>query len=115
MNGSTSPSGRFEITISAWEARMSLWIETPTLRDTATGETLLSFEDGNWSLDAADWRSGSVVALDLRKYPGNHRPSSVVATVDCVARMAEVAGETVPLNRLEGALEKSLTWYSNSQ
>src|SRR6185436_1450296 len=61
MKESKSPSGRFEITIAAWEARMSLWIETPTLSDRLTGQELLSFNDPHWSLDSAEWQSDSTV------------------------------------------------------
>jgi len=28
---STSPTGRYVISVDPWEARMSLWVETPTL------------------------------------------------------------------------------------
>jgi hypothetical protein len=111
MTDSESPTGRFRIAISAWEARMSLWIETPTVLDKATGETLLSFKDSNWSLDSARWLSDSVVELTLRKYPGNHLPTNVIATLDCANRNAKI-GETVvkSLAEVEPALERALTW-----
>lgn len=90
---------------------MSLWIETPTLLDKMTGTTLLSFRDSHWSLDAARWVSDSIVELTLRKYPGNHLPAQVVATVDCVNRNARVGqGEATSLEEVEGALESALTW-----
>ena len=110
MTGSQSPSGRFEITISAWEARMSLWIETPTLLDRHSNEAILVFQDPNWSLDSATWTSDATVVLTLRKYPGNHRPTSLVATVDATARTATVEGTTVPLTALESLLDEQLTW-----
>lgn len=111
MTDSESPSGRFRIAISAWEARMSLWIETPTVLDKTTGETLLAFKDSNWSLDAARWVSHSVVELTLRKYPGNHLPVNVVATLDCASRTARVGQvELGSLAEVEPALERALTW-----
>jgi hypothetical protein len=111
MNDSRSPGGRYSIAIAPWEVRMSLWIESPTLTDTETGEVLLSFRDPHWSLDSADWRSDSVVALELRKYPGNHTPVQVTATVDCEARTAEVGAVRVEsLKRLEKALDEALVW-----
>ena len=76
MQNCESPDGRFLISISAWEARMSLWIESPTLSERDSGEQLLAFTDQNWSLDSADWLDEAVVVLNLRKYPGNHRPPS---------------------------------------
>jgi hypothetical protein len=113
MTDSESPTGRFRIAISPWEARMSLWIETPSLLDKTTGETLLSFKDGNWSLDAARWLSDSVVELTLRKYPGNHLPVQVVAMVDCAKREAKIGEmELRSLAEVEATLERMLTWRS---
>jgi hypothetical protein len=113
MTDSESPSGRFRIAISAWEARMSLWIETPTILDTETKEILLSFRDSNWSLDAARWLSDSVVELTLRKYPGNHLPSNVLVVLDCAHRNAKVGPtEVQSLADVEPTLERALTWRS---
>ena len=90
---------------------MSLWIETPTVLEKATGETLLAFKDGNWSLDAARWLSDSVVELTLRKYPGSHLPVNVIATLDCANRTARIAEtELRSLAEVEFALDNALTW-----
>jgi hypothetical protein len=86
MRDSTSPTGRYLITLSAWEARMSLWIETPLLSDQSSGEQLLGFRDSHWSLDSAEWSSDSVVELKMRKYPGNHVPAQLDLKIDCGAR-----------------------------
>ena len=61
METCDSPSGRFGISISAWEVRMSLWIETPLLCERRSGQRLLVFKDSNWSLNSAEWLSDSVV------------------------------------------------------
>lgn len=105
-----SPSGRYEVSVSPWEARMSLWVDTPTVSDTLHGAVLLAFVDGNWSLDEARWLSDHVVELRLRKYPGSHTPPQLVTTLDCKARTGQLGAETVPLNRLESALDRALTW-----
>jgi hypothetical protein len=111
MENSESPSGRFLITISAWEARMSLWIETPMLSDRTSGEHLLVFKDSNWSLNSAEWLSESVVVLKLRKYPGSHNPAEVAATIDCSARTAEIDGKRVStLALVERCLDEALAW-----
>lgn len=89
---------------------MSLWIEVPAMHDRVAGNELLTFDDPHWSLDAAEWRSDSIVALTMRKYPGNHRPVQVVAVVDCLARTADVSGTSVALERLEHSLDSALTW-----
>ena len=106
----TSPSGRFRITLDPWEARMSLWVETPTLTDTLTGATLLSFSDANWSLNSAAWQSDAVVELRLRKYPGSHAPPEVAVTLDSVRMTARLADQEVPLAQVEVALERLLGW-----
>jgi hypothetical protein len=72
----TSPSGRFLIYVNAWEARLSLWIETPEIYDTIANETLLRLRNSNWSLDQAAWQTENIVTMTVRKYPGDHTPSS---------------------------------------
>jgi hypothetical protein len=108
---SVSPDGRFEILTDAWEAGNSHWVETPSIRDRISGEPIPSFTDNSWSLDESLWCSGSIVRLTLRKYPGNHEPSSVMAIVDCAARTAITGGgRSVPLHAIESALEAEMTW-----
>lgn len=116
MDDSESPTGRYRISTSAWEVRMSLWIESPTIMDSSSGKALLSFRDPHWSLDSAEWLTESVVVLRMRKYPGNHQPPQVSATVDCAARTAEVGtAGPVPLGRLERSLDRALTWVQYEQ
>ena len=102
----SSPTGRFIFHIDAWEARTSHWIESFTLVEATTGSTVLALQDSAWSLDHAKWIGDAVVKMQLRKYPGDHRPSSFEMKIDCDARMAELAsGPPVCLERLERALE----------
>ncbi|MDB5805008.1 MAG: hypothetical protein JWN73_2330 [Betaproteobacteria bacterium] len=104
---STSPDGRYAIYVDMLEARMSHWIECPSLVDTRSGETLLRFSDSNWSMDRARWNSDAVVPMDLRKYPGDHRPASFEVAIDCTARTATVAGTpAAALGEVEAALER---------
>jgi hypothetical protein len=105
-----SPDGKFRITIEMYEASNSHWVLIPTLEDVATAEVLLKLDRG-WSMDESTWVGDSVVELRLRKYPGNHSPADVVATVDCAARMGKVGqGEMRPLGELEANLNAALTW-----
>jgi len=105
---SSSPDGRYLVRIYPWEARMSHWIETPELYDSSAGRTLFTFEDGNWSLDDAHWQNQSVVRLSLRKYPGDHLPSSFEVVIDCAQCSARLDGAAaLPLNGLEAALEQA--------
>jgi hypothetical protein len=101
-----SPDGRFVFHIFPWEARMSLWIETPNLVEVASGERLVRFKDSNWSLDGATWLDSGRVTMTLRKYPGDHTPGNFEVTVDCAARTAAVAGRMVPLTAVERELQK---------
>jgi hypothetical protein len=111
MENFDSPSGRFVISITAWEVRMSLWIETPTLSDRSSGQQLMAFKDSHWSLNSAEWLSESVVILKLRKHPGNHIPPEVVTTIDCIAGTAEVEGKKVDsLAQVERFLDEALVW-----
>lgn len=104
---STSPSGRYQVRVDPWEARMSLWVETPELVDSVIGTTLLAFADPNWSLDAAAWQ-GERVTLTLRRYPGDHVPSQFEVVVDCAALSATVQSMPVPsLAAIEPALERA--------
>ena len=106
---SKSPDGRYIIRVNAWEARMSLWVETPDVWDTVANKSLLTFRDSNWSLDHASWENGNIVTMSLRKYPGDHTPPSVAVTLDCVARSATVAGKPVKsLSEIESALDSAI-------
>jgi len=109
-NDLVSPDRRFTIEITAWEARMSHWIETPKILDTKTGFLVFSFADGSWSLDRATWTSANVVQLLLRKYPGNHTPTDVTCEIDCLARTASIGGTAAPLAELERRLDALLQW-----
>jgi hypothetical protein len=108
---STSPDGMYILRTFPWEARMSLWVEPPELIDASSQEVLLRFASDHWSLDRAEWRSPTLVSLQLRKYPGGHAPSHLEVVVDCQARTATlgtIAG--IPLEALERALDDCLAW-----
>ena len=90
---------------------MSLWIESPEIVDTESGQVLLTFHDANWSLDSARWLDDCIVMLTLRKYPGDHLPAALEAKVDCVRRVAQVGtASPCPWTELESQLEDSLSW-----
>jgi len=110
MENSESPTGRYSISIAASSGRMSHEIDTPTLTDCQSGEVLVSFRDTNWSLDAADWLSDSVVKLTLRKYPGAHIPAQLAVVVDCLSKIADIGGTSVSvLAQLEQKLDQLLS------
>ena len=87
----------------------SHWLEVPTILDRSGDSVVWTVLDDRWSLDQAVW-NGDCVTLTLRKYPGNHVPGDLEATIDCVARMARFRESTLALESLESALEKALDW-----
>lgn len=100
-----SPSDKYHFKIDAWEARMSLWIESPALVNVSSGETVLTFKESNWSLDVAEWKDEEHVTMELRRYPGDHSPSQFVVEVDCLAKKATIGDDSMELNSLEKYLE----------
>ena len=99
------------ITFDEREVFNTCWVQTPTLTDTRTGETLLTFKDRFWTADEVEWRSDSVVVMELRKYPGNHLPGTLKATVDCSAGSSAVEDQpSRAIAVLERDLEAALTW-----
>lgn len=78
-----SPNGTYAVRVDAWEARMSLWVETPKNIDCHSRTVLFAFSDERWSLERATWLNASVVHLLLRRFPGDHLPTFVEVVVDC--------------------------------
>lgn len=111
-----SPSKRFEIQVEAWEARNSLWVNSPVIWDAEQSSTIFSFKDECWSLDSATWVGDSTVRLLLRKFPGNHSPDHIRVEVSCIATTALVHGTagmaafSTRLDELEVALDHKLKW-----
>jgi hypothetical protein len=94
-----SPDGRFDLVTVASEAKMSHWIETPTLLEARTGRELFAL-DFQWSADSVAWSGDSrTVTLSLRKYPGD--VPGVTLTADLLtgeAQFVSRAGvERVPI------------------
>ena len=106
---SVSPSGAFEIRVSMREIFNSHWLEVPTILDRSADAVVWTVADDRWSLDGAVW-NGESATLTLRKYPGNHVPGDLEATIDCLARTARFRESTLALESLEPALEKALEW-----
>lgn len=105
-----SPTGRFEVTFYEHEAFNTHWVQTPTIVDRQTGETLLAFADTRWSVDERGWLDESVVSFHMRKYPGNHEPGELAVTLDCAARSARFDAVSCAFADLEQRMEAALTW-----
>lgn len=105
-----SPGGRYEVTFYEHEAFNTHWVQTPTVVDRQSGETLLAFGDTRWSVDEREWLGDSVARFHMRKYPGNHDPGELVLTLDCAARTAALGTARVPFAELEQRMDAALTW-----
>lgn len=106
---SISPTGRYRIEATPWEAGNSHWVYAPHIIDAESGACLFEFEDKRWSLDRAAWLSGTQVELMLRKYPGQLTGEGLRVSVDCAGRVARCGeGAEVALAALESALESLL-------
>jgi hypothetical protein len=105
-----SPSQRWVVRTSPWEARMSLWIESPALIEVATSAAIFQFSDEHWSLDSAAWIGDDVVEWRVRKYPGNHLPVDLELQIDCARGVALFDDRELPLAMLERALNAKLHW-----
>ena len=46
--------------------------------------------ESDWTLDKVVWQTASLVAMTLRKYPGDHAP--IGATFDCASGAAHIDG-----------------------
>jgi hypothetical protein len=102
----TSPNGRYVIYVHAHEMRMSHWIFTPEMVDSTTRRVLFRPHDDAWSLDAALWQTPSLVAMTLRRYPGDHAP--IAATFDCSSGVAHIDGTAVDPFTDTAAVERAL-------
>lgn len=67
-----SPDRRFYILLSSYEVRMSHWIESAALWETAAERELLLFGNAWWSTGQIRWYDdSSCVTAELRRYPGD--------------------------------------------
>jgi hypothetical protein len=127
---SVSPCKNFEVRTEVWEARNSLWVYSPSVWDVERDHCIFSFNDENWSADTSVWEDEATVRLTLRKFPGNHRPYTLMVEIDCLglrAKMtsrlgvedavattlkAQIIGpaKDVALKDLETALDEALTF-----
>jgi hypothetical protein len=111
MSNSISPTSSYEIRIESWEARNSMWVQTPTIIDLQLQDTILEFRDPYWSLNNAEWISNTDVKVTLRKYPGNHIPAELAIEVECKHRLATLPnGQQVAITALEDQLDLLLQW-----
>ncbi|MGA7340678.1 MAG: hypothetical protein WBX18_08770 [Terracidiphilus sp.] len=89
----TSPDRRYVIYVRPEEMKMSQWVFTPEMIDSTTNRVVFHPRDSGWTLDKAVWQTASLVAMTLRKYPGDHAP--IGATFDCASGAAQIEGITV--------------------
>ena len=86
----TSPDGRYVIYVRPQEMKMSQWVFTPEMIDSTTNRVVFHPVESDWTLDKVVWQTASLVAMTLRKYPGDHAP--IGATFDCASGAAHIDG-----------------------
>jgi hypothetical protein len=89
----TSPDGRYVIYVRPQEMKMSQWVFTPEMIDSATNRVVFYPRESAWTLDKVVWQTPSLVAMTLRRYPGDHAP--IGATFDCASGAAHIDGISV--------------------
>jgi hypothetical protein len=102
----TSPDGRYVIYVHAHEMPMGEWTFTPQIIDSATRRVLFHPREHAWSLDSAVWHTPSLVAIALRRYPGDHEP--IAATFDCASGVAHIDDIVVEPFTNTPAMERAL-------
>lgn len=104
-----SPSARYRVQATPYEALATQWIYPPEIIDIRRGIRVFAFEGNCWSVDQALWLDCSCVELKLRKYPGWLTGAGIAVTIDC-GRGTAVYGEgiEVELSKLEQALDAML-------
>ena len=100
-----SPNKKYLFQIEPWEARMSLWVETPCLIEVQNKAKLFDLRGTDWSLDSAQWLNEERVTLSLRRYPGDHSPRVFEVVIDCLANQATFDGTGTTLDQIEPYLE----------
>jgi hypothetical protein len=102
----TSPNGRYVIYVHAHEMPMGQWAFTPQMVDSTTRRVLFHPRAQGWSLDSAVWHTTSLVAMALRRYPGDQAP--IAATFDCASGVAHIDGIAVEPFTDSEAIERAL-------
>ncbi|OWY25543.1 hypothetical protein C7N43_20295 [Sphingobacteriales bacterium UPWRP_1] len=69
-----SPDGRYKVVFSGIEMRMSHWIDSPMIMETATNTLLYTPGNNLWSADTVKWSPDSrYVVMRMREYPGTKK------------------------------------------
>ena len=105
---SLSPSGRFVVSASQSEMKMSHWVLSPVVQEVPSGRVLATLAGTPWSLVGTEWPEADVAVLTLQRYPDGRTATD--ARLDCAAETARVAGRPpVPVADLREELEAALS------
>ena len=101
-----SPDGSIRIEFSADEFRMSHWVYSPRIIDTASGKTLFDLWHTAWDAEA-EFDQGCEITLYLRRYPGNIEGFVVrIDPEDRTYRFDDMSATSEPLSQLKSRLDK---------
>ena len=88
-----SPDGRYIVYVRPQEMGPTYLAFSPEMIDGATKQVLFHPAEPGWTLENAVWQTASLVAMTLRKYPGDHAP--IGATFDMASHAALIDGISV--------------------
>jgi hypothetical protein len=103
-----SRDGRYVLYVHPEEMNGGELAFTPEMVDGTTGRVLFYPRQRGWTLDTAVWQTASLLAMRLRRYPGD--PAPIGATFDCASGAAHIDGIPVDpftnTSRMEEALRE---------
>jgi len=107
-----SPDGLYVLALSAYEMRMSHWVENPHLRLVKTNETLFQ-APSLWSADTVVWSPESdFVHMSMRVYPGR-KPGLDIWLYPATRRARVEQGTTLDSRHLaEGNFEEIIRFLN---
>lgn len=101
-NGETveSSDGTYRVGFGAFEPRMSHWVFSPVITHVPSGEVLLDLNGTLWDA-AAEFRSPTLLYMEMRKYPGDG--PGMNAEIDLANRTVTAKGDE------EGAVARTMS------
>jgi hypothetical protein len=104
-----SPDGRYVIYVHPEEMDGGKLAFTPEMIDSTIKQVIFYPQGRGWTLDTAVWHTASLLAMRLRRFPGD--ASSIGVTFDFASGAAHIDGIPVEpftdMDRMEEALEEA--------
>jgi hypothetical protein len=109
-----SPIGGYAIHFVSSEMRMSHWIDSPVVIETASGLIFFSQADSLWSASGVKWREDSQrVVFDLLRYPGDAPSLRMEIKLPRQSARVSAPGEQVEITLQGPANQALLDWLES--